>query len=80
MTPENRRGADGWEPAKGLEAFCEHMDSFDPCTTCEVDCTHDLARGLSVEELLETDGPYLPVAVVRWPALPRTTAEAEEAA
>ena len=56
------------------------MDSFDPYTACEVDCTHDLARGLSVEELLETDGPHLPVEVVRWPAIPRTTAEAEEAA
>jgi hypothetical protein len=80
VTPEKRRGGDGWEPAKGLKAFWEHMDSFDPYTTCEVDCTHDLARGLSVEDLLETDGPYLPVEVVRWPAIPRTTAETEEAA
>jgi len=56
------------------------MDGFDPYASCEVDCKHDLARGLSIEELLETDGPYLPVDVIRWPAIPRATTEAEEAA
>lgn len=57
-----------------------HMDGFDPYVSCEVDCKHDLARGSSIEELLETEGPHLPVDVIRWPAIPTTTTEAEEAA
>ena len=30
----------------------------DPYGSCETDCTHDLARGATAEELRDSDGPY----------------------
>ena len=30
----------------------------DPYTRCESSCSHDLARGITVVELLAADGPY----------------------
>lgn len=56
------------------------MDSYDPYTDCEVDCNHDLAWGVSIEMLLQDDGPYLPVDVVRWPPIVRPAGIAEEEA
>jgi hypothetical protein len=32
----------------------------DPYGRCERRCNHDLARGVLVSELLESDGPYPP--------------------
>ena len=33
-------------------------DVHDPYGGCEDDCTHDLARGATAEELRDGDGPY----------------------
>ncbi len=33
----------------------------DPYAPCEESCTHDLATGVLVDELLGADGPYPPV-------------------
>jgi len=30
----------------------------DPYTRCEASCSHDLARGITVAELLDADGPF----------------------
>ena len=32
----------------------------DPYRSCESHCNHDLARGISIAELLGSDGPYPP--------------------
>ena len=32
---------------------------IDPYARCEGSCTHDLARGVLVDELNEKDGPYV---------------------
>ena len=31
---------------------------IDPYARCEGSCTHDLARGVLTDELIEKDGPY----------------------
>ncbi len=36
---------------------------LDPYLGCEEQCTHDLARGVLLEELLGTDGPHPPLWV-----------------
>ena len=38
---------------------------FDPFEGCEIDYNHDLAQGVTLEELLGSDGPHLPVEIVR---------------
>ena len=32
--------------------------SHDPYRRCEQSCNHDLARGVSLDELLDRDGPH----------------------
>jgi hypothetical protein len=34
----------------------------DPNARCEESCTHDLARGVLVEELAGGDGPHTPIS------------------
>lgn len=34
------------------------LEMHDPYRRCEKTCSHDLVRGLLVEELLADDGPY----------------------
>lgn len=36
----------------------EQLAMHDPYRRCEKTCSHDLVRGLLVEELLSSDGPY----------------------
>ena len=33
-------------------------DRHDPYRSCERHCNHDLARGVTLDELLERDGPF----------------------
>jgi hypothetical protein len=33
-------------------------DAYDAYRACEGSCTHDLARGVLVSELLDEEGPY----------------------
>lgn len=56
------------------------MNGFDPFAACELDCKHDLARGVSIEELLEADGPYLPLDTIRWPIGDAAEMQSENAA
>lgn len=47
------------------------MNTFDPFARCEVKCNHDLARGVTLEELLSVDEPHdEPHLVIRLPARP----------
>ena len=36
------------------------VDRSDPYRSCEQHCNHDLARGVTIAELLGGDGPYPP--------------------
>jgi len=36
------------------------VDHDDPYRTCEHHCNHDLARGVTIAELLSGDGPHPP--------------------
>lgn len=36
------------------------MDPGDPYRSCEEHCNHDLAHGVTIDELLGGDGPYPP--------------------
>ena len=36
------------------------MDPNDPYRSCEQHCNHDLARGVTIADLLGGDGPYPP--------------------
>jgi hypothetical protein len=36
------------------------MDQGDPYRSCDLHCNHDLARGVTIAELLGGDGPYPP--------------------
>jgi len=36
----------------------EAPNSYDTYRTCEGSCTHDLARGVLVSDLLNDEGPY----------------------
>jgi hypothetical protein len=38
----------------------ERIDPAEPYGTCEQHCNHDLARGVTLAELLGGDGPYPP--------------------
>ena len=38
----------------------EPGDRSDPYRTCEHHCNHDLARGVTIAELLGSDGPFPP--------------------
>jgi hypothetical protein len=38
----------------------EPVDRGDPYRTCEHHCNHDLARGVTIGELLGGDGPFPP--------------------
>jgi hypothetical protein len=40
------------------------VESKDPYRTCEQHCNHDLARAVTVEELLSGDGPYPPSQIL----------------
>ena len=40
------------------------MPIADPYRHCERQCNHDLARGISIDELLGADGPYPPSQLI----------------
>ncbi len=36
----------------------QHDPVFDPYSSCEQGCNHDLVRGVTIAELMGVDGPY----------------------